>query len=434
MKNYRAVHFLKRGLKNQNIYSPEGFIEEGNKLGNMDVRLFDFRDPKRPCFTGWEGVFNMLIDLPVGYTHNYSFDFIDGTAYIRHSSLSHSAPLIVKMVPDGQKERTKHQFITALYGINVANQTTQLTEIWDSPNNNVIILPRISAPAKIPAKRAAHIVNKLRFVPQQHHSYYDSLKRDAGDIVLNTSDISEGDGPWKRKQKKKKVSYSLSQLSDLYYGTITSISGTVIKVKFDDDRVKTLKPDLVEHVVASEIEFEQSEFVKAYYLGCTSSKVEMASNEDGWFIGEVTKVSLKTINVKQTDPTLSKTKSFKVYDIAYLDGDFEGQVFGDYIKKVITGPSNNLLALLCKSFNKDNIDVKDDYEIHNLTNKYGTNNSTIEAAPGILRYPMEELVREQLLFSKLAKMYPDSQFVERSNVMRGFIKTKAKYNANELQK
>ena len=78
--------------------------------------------------------------------------------------------------------------------------------------------------------------------------------------------------------------------------------------------------------------------------------------------------------------------------------------------------------------------MKDDYEIHNLTNKYGTNNSTIEAAPGILRYPMEELVREQLLFSKLAKMYPDSQFVERSNVMRGFIKTKAKYNANELQK
>jgi len=145
------------------------------------------------------------------------------TFVIRHSAISQSAPLIVKVVPDGQKERIKHQFITALYGIEAANQTTQLTEIWDS--NYDIILRRISAPIKIPAKRAAHIVNKLKFVPQEYHSYYDSLKHDAGDIVLNTSDIIDGDGPQKRKQRKKKASTSLSKKKSDQLAFIAARSG-----------------------------------------------------------------------------------------------------------------------------------------------------------------------------------------------------------------
>ena len=103
----RVVSWLRRSLKSANLFLPQDFVEQFNKIPSVRAEFLDHLDPNRLMFCNFETILkrNMVTIPPIpggGYTKMYYFQFYQGV-------------LTARKAPDSTVE-FKHQYVQGLLG------------------------------------------------------------------------------------------------------------------------------------------------------------------------------------------------------------------------------------------------------------------------------------------------------------------------------
>jgi len=177
-----------------NLYHPQQFADEMNKVKNLSATFLDHNSEQRPMFDGWESlllsVFNP-IKIEGSYVANHVFEFSKGKVQMRPFGYSPDTE-VVEHIFTKEPEGSKNTILMKLFGtLDVSELTIDKVKLPRLPNKQFSL------------KKTESLIKKIDLIPLQYQSYYPTME----ELQLLREELEKSKPAGAKKKKGKIIDY-----------------------------------------------------------------------------------------------------------------------------------------------------------------------------------------------------------------------------------
>ena len=189
----RVVAWVKGAIQHKDLFVPSELVNAINEVKGITADFLSHSDPERECWKEW-GKFlgKYLKKMPAGFTHNYVFEFHQGTVTMKHL-FTDTEGAVVKLCT--HPSAVSKAMWSELFGTTSRDVTTRNVKLPRHPN------------IQLQSSKIRSISKKFDMIPEEHLSHYpqrNNLDEDEEDCSSdNESTVPKTPKPNGSKRKKK---------------------------------------------------------------------------------------------------------------------------------------------------------------------------------------------------------------------------------------